>query len=365
MIRSTHRALRARQTSTSSRRMLRHAGLVAVALLGASACVESETSDESGHERNGALEAEVQGKVDCDPTTPTTCDPKDQTPPAKIIQYNGKDSPLWENGAKWYEPSAVTNTDTPNTGPYGITIEIDPTAPTFTIYRPQVKDRLLPIVAFANGGCFQDGTMMGEFLKEIATHGFLVIADGAPNGWSISPGDGKRQKAMLDWALKENERPCSTYYHTLNTKKIAVAGNSCGGLMTFDAAPDPRVTTAVLFSSGLFQRNQKLYDSLHAPMAIFCGGPEDPASANGRADAAAITKVPVFYANDKRGHAGYYWDDNGGEVAKVGVAWFNWHLLGDTGATGKGTFVGPECGMCQNKKVWTDTAWKNVELLKN
>jgi hypothetical protein len=293
------------------------------------------------------------------------CDPAAKTPPAKELQYSGKDSPLWENGAKFYEPDAVTDTDTPNTGPYKITIEVDPTADTFTIYRPEHRDRLLPIVAWANGGCFQDGTFTGEFLKEISSYGFLVIADGPPGGSDMSPSDGTRQKAMVDWALKENERPCSTYYHTLNTEKIAVTGGSCGGLMTFYAASDTRVTTAVLWNSGLFERDQKLYDSLHAPMAIFDGGEEDPAYQNALEDIKAIDKVPVLFANDKRGHAGYQWDDNGGEAAKVGVAWFNWHLLDDTGPTGKSMFVGADCGMCKNTKVWTNVDWKNEQLLKN
>jgi hypothetical protein len=299
------------------------------------------------------------------PVAAPVCDPANETPPAKIIQYSGKDSPLWENGAKRFEPSAVTNTDTPNTGPYKISIEVDPTADRFTVYRPEVKDRLLPIVAWANGGCFQDGTFTGEFLKEIASYGFLIVADGLPGGVGMSPANGARQKAMIDWALEENERPCSTYYHTLDPAKIAVTGGSCGGLMTFYAAPDPRVTTAVLWNSGLFARDPKLYDALHAPMAIFDGGPQDMAYANAKADVLAITKVPVFFGNDKRGHGGYQWDDNGGEAAKVGVAWFNWQLLGDTGPTGKGMFVGADCGMCKLKGVWPELAWKNEQLLKN
>ena len=79
-------------------------------------------------------------------------------------------------------------------------------------------------------------------------------------------------------------------------------------------------------------------------MAIFDGGPDDPAYQNAKADIQAITQVPVLFANDKRGHAGYQWDDNGGEAAKAGVAWFNWQLLDDMGPTGKGMFVGPDCG---------------------
>jgi hypothetical protein len=38
----------------------------------------------------------------------------------------------------------------------------------------------LPIVAWANGGCTKDGTFFGGFLMELASHGFLVIADGLP-----------------------------------------------------------------------------------------------------------------------------------------------------------------------------------------
>jgi hypothetical protein len=169
---------------------------------------------------------------------------------------------------------------------------------------------------------------------------------------------------MLDWAIAENERPCSVFYHKLDTSKVAVAGNSCGGLMTMYAAPDPRVTTAVLFNSGLFSRDAALYDSLHAPMAIFNGGPDDPASENGSADAAAIDTVPILVANDKRGHGSYLWDDNAGPAGKIGVAWFSWFLLGDTGPTGKGWFVGDSCGMCTMKEIWTDMMWKNEQLLK-
>ncbi|MGK3962605.1 hypothetical protein WMF01_18710 [Sorangium sp. So ce1667] len=35
-----------------------------------------------------------------------------------------------------------------------------------------------------------------------------------------------------------------------------------------------------------------------------------------------------------------------GELAKAGVAWLRWHLLGDEGETGKGMFLGTSCGRC-------------------
>lgn len=301
-----------------------------------------------------------------------TCDPADATAPPEVIEFDATEYVLFENGAKNYEPAAVTGKDTPNTGPYEPLIEVYPSFKDFTVYRPKSVERLMPIIVWGNGGCAQHGTFHGEFLKELASYGFLIIADGAPGpkdslGFDgpTSPGDGTQQKKMLDWAFAENERACSTFYHKLDTTKVSVAGNSCGGLMTMYAAPDARVTTAVLFNSGLFTRDQPLYDSLHAPLAIFDGGPDDPASENARADVAAIDNVPIFFANDKRGHGSYLWDDNAGEAGKVGVAWFSWFLLGEKGPKGKGMFVGDDCGMCTNKNVWTDTMWKNEQLLKD
>ncbi|XXY50209.1 hypothetical protein WME91_03545 [Sorangium sp. So ce269] len=39
-----------------------------------------------------------------------------------------------------------------------------------------------------------------------------------------------------------------------------------------------------------------------------------------------------------------------GELAKAGVAWLRWRLLGDEGETGKGMFLRTPCGLC-------DTDW--------
>jgi hypothetical protein len=48
----------------------------------------------------------------------------------------------------------------------------------------------------------------------------------------------------------------------------------------------------------------------------------------------------------------------------VALAWFNLMLRGDVGPTGKGMFVGDDCGMCQKPEVWIDMKWKQLELLK-
>ena len=97
-------------------------------------------------------------------------------------------------------------------------------------------------------------------MGEIASHGYFVIADGTPNGTSSgSLGSdtvamGKPLLAYIDWAIAENDKPCSAYYQSLDTTKIATNGFSCGGLMAEGTAGDPRITTWGLNSSGLFAR---------------------------------------------------------------------------------------------------------------
>ena len=303
-------------------------------------------------------------------TAAPACDPKDMTGPPKVIEFVATEYANFEVGAINFEPDAVTGMDTPNTGPEEPVIEVYPNFDQFTIYRPKEIKGRMQVIAWGNGGCAKHGTLHGDFLKELASYGYMTIADGPPGakdnrgfGGPMSASDGTQQKLMLDWVFKENERPCSPFYHKLDLEHLAVAGNSCGGLMTMYAAPDPRIVTAVLFNSGLFQRDKAVYDALHAPMAIFNGGPEDFAGANGELDFEAIEKIPIFLSNDTRGHGSYLWDDNAGKTGPVAVAWFNWMLRGDQGPTGKGMFVGDNCGMCMQPKVWTDLKWKHHELL--
>jgi hypothetical protein len=69
-----------------------------------------------------------------------------------------------------------------------------------------------------------------------------------------------------------------------------------------------------------------------------------------------INNIPLLFANSNTGHGGTYWDDNGGDFAKVAVAWLSWWLLNDEGATGKGMFIGASCGLCSSTS-W-DLMWK-------
>lgn len=73
--------------------------------------------------------------------------------------------------------------DTPfGTGAYKAIMEVDPSLPTHTVYRPAklaaLGSKKLPIIAWGNGACVNVGNRFRQFLTEIASHGYLVIAIG-------------------------------------------------------------------------------------------------------------------------------------------------------------------------------------------
>ena len=215
-----------------------------------------------------------------------------------------------------------------------------------TIYRPVTLpgSERLPIVVWGNGACLADGTMFGNILTEFASHGFLVIANGRPGGF------GRTDAAMLteaiDWAVAENTRLFSPYQGKLDTDKVAVMGQSCGGLETYEVADDPRITTTVLWNSGLLSdRDNHLLTRLHAPIAYFTGGPTDIAYANAVDDWGRLPAgLPAFMGHLDVGHYGTFGEPNGGEYGRVGVQWLKWQLKGDQNA--RRQFVGADCGLC-------------------
>ena len=69
------------------------------------------------------------------------------------------------------------------TGQYKAVMMSEPTLATHTIFRPQDlkpfgKDKLLPIVIWGNGGCANSPSGHINFLNEVASQGFLIVAIG-------------------------------------------------------------------------------------------------------------------------------------------------------------------------------------------
>lgn len=263
-------------------------------------------------------------------------------------------------------------------GPYRSVLVGDPTLPTHTLYRPRDLQPFgattsLPIVAWANGGCRNSSGEFRNFLTEIASHGFLVVAIG-PAASSVTAGSelpGLTTQASqlldgVDWAIAENGRVGSAYRGKIDTAKIAVMGQSCGGLQAITASIDPRVTTSVLWNSGLFAKppspppgaskgmempGKEILAKLHAPIAYFIGGQSDMAHPNAADDFAKIQGIPALLANREVGHyPATYREPRGGAFAQAGVAWLKWQLMGDQ--TAAAMFTGEHCGLCADPK-WT------------
>ena len=72
--------------------------------------------------------------------------------------------------------------DPPGTGPYAAMKEEVASLPKHVIYRPAnlaaLGGRKLGVVAWGNGGCSDDGASTRFHLLEVASHGYLVIANG-------------------------------------------------------------------------------------------------------------------------------------------------------------------------------------------
>ena len=148
------------------------------------------------------------------------------------------------------------------TGPFPAILEKDPGLPTHTIYRPQdlskLKGQKLPIIAWGEGGCANNGLAHRNFLMEIASYGYLTVAIGPPEapapgaarGPQAAAGPATKSSQLIDginWALGENKRKGSAYEGKLDPDKIAVMGMSAA---EFRRTPSPPIRVSNWSASG-------------------------------------------------------------------------------------------------------------------
>lgn len=251
------------------------------------------------------------------------------------------------------------------TGRYKAVMASDSTLATHTVFRPRDLGALggtkLPIIVWGNGACANSPWEHVNFLSEVASHGYLIVAIGPMPAEGQRGGAGGPTKSFLltdalNWAIAQNADRNSQYFGKLDVAKIAVAGMSCGGLQTLEVATDPRITTAMICNSGILpnpgagrggmpQLTKDHLNKLRTPVIYILGGESDIAYNNGMDDVRRISHVPVFAANLNVGHAGTYARPHGGEFATVATAWFNWHLKGDQ--EGRKLFVGESPGIAK------------------
>jgi hypothetical protein len=302
-----------------------------------------------------------------------------------------------DGGARIRQVS-TTPIGAPPSGPHAVVVEHDQALPTHTVYRPAtLGPSTHPLLVWGEGGCAKDGLMFPEFLTEIASHGFVVVADGPPVGGAGrggpraggapapgergdasgrraggapgpraggAPGAGRQGRggapmtdgtaliAAIDWMAREAGDKASRFHQKVDITRVAAMGMSCGGLMSYGASADPRIATVGIWNSGLIQPDEKIFAGLHSPVIIVTGGESDIAYANGKRDFETMpARVPVFYGvYPSIGHGGTYNQDNGGAFGVAAVAWLKWQLMNVTDA--RTFFVGDDCRLC------TDPQWQ-------
>ena len=268
-------------------------------------------------------------------------------------------------------------------GPYKAIMKEEPTLKEHTVIVPQDlapfgAQKLLPVLVWGNGACANSPFEHMNFLNEIASNGYIVLATGdipMTDEWYKGPmSRAEQQIESLDWIIAQNNDPQSPYYQKVDTKNICVAGMSCGGLQTLYNCADPRITTLMICNSGLFKQSNaaqavggmpmpeksKLKD-IHTPIIYILGGKEDIAYENGMDDFHLISHVPAVAINYPVGHGGTYRQPYGGEFTIPALAWLNWQLKGDKEAAKM--FVGKKPGLLQ-RKDWTIEKNKLFQKLK-
>lgn len=259
------------------------------------------------------------------------------------------------------------------TGPYKAVATGEATLPGHMVYRPADLNAAsangkLPVVLFGNGGCANSSAGHQNYLSEIASHGYIVLAIGPFPEEQQQPGPGagrqptssKQLLEALDWITARNSDNTSIFFGKVNTSKVAVMGMSCGGLQAIEVSVDPRITTTVVLNSGVLSTpspqgmsmpavKKEDLNKYHNPVIYIIGGTKDIAYQNAMDDFSKIDKVPVVMANLEVGHGGTYTQPHGGAFAVTTLCWLDWQLKDKKEMAAK--FLGDNCGLC-NFEGW-------------
>lgn len=147
-------------------------------------------------------------------------------------------------------------------------------------------DVSLPVLVWAEGGCDNNGTQFANFLTNIASYGFVVLANGPINGSGFDVENPQYLRDSVLW-ISAKAGTCGKYKN-VDASKIAAAGQSCGGLEAYTMRNDSRVSYLGIFNSGFLSvvpagalpsnivvEPPSTIHQVHKPVFYFLGGPTD------------------------------------------------------------------------------------------
>ncbi|HLO42718.1 MAG TPA: hypothetical protein VK175_00220 [Leadbetterella sp.] len=257
------------------------------------------------------------------------------------------------------------------TGLFKAIVVGEKTLPQHSIYRPNdlTKSPKLPVMVWGNGACANSSEEHQNFLNEIASHGYIILAIGpfVATGEKLSEEERRKRTSSamlleaLDWITAQNNDKTSPYYQKIDTKNVAVAGMSCGGLQTIEVAGDQRFKTTIVMNSGVLNggagsgmpgmpavTKEKL-NNIHTPTLYVIGDSTDIAYNNAMDDFKRVNHVPIVMSNLNVGHGGTYRKPHGGAFSPLVINWLDWQIKGKK--ENEKLFVGQNCYWC-GKDGW-------------
>jgi hypothetical protein len=210
-----------------------------------------------------------------------------------------------------------------------------------------------PIFVWGCGGGANPSSY-AELLNQVASHGFVVIAEVESIGDNGAP-----LLAAADWMLAENGKADSPLYQKLEATKLGVGGHSIGSVNSFIAGPDPRWTTTVHVAGGSLDdvndpnaaTTGKGGKSLVHPTAYICSESDVFGNVEKTQKDYDNTTAPVFFTIIAGAdHTG---------AARAGmpalIAWLRWHLAGEVER--KSSFLDPQGEFSTGKFMSRSKNW--------
>ena len=241
----------------------------------------------------------------------------------------------------------------------------------FNVYYPRdIMERktAVPVISWGNGGCMTFDWMSTTLLERWAAAGFVVVTYNDPAANNQSAGVdalAAAQVQMLDWAEKANAEG-GRFPGKLDTERMVVGGNSCGGITAFKAAWADKRPKAIFIVSGSAEFpgvtdevRKASAGRVKLPTLYIVGGPEDIARNQVRLEYESLPPgLPAVLIERSSGdHLAVSTEpDIQREEAAMGINWFRTILYDDKVAANELTTKG--CAAC-DPKVWSVRA-KNL-----
>jgi len=210
--------------------------------------------------------------------------------------------------------------DLQGSGPFPATYAAAVNGSDYVVFQPEdlaaakAKGKL-GVYVWGSGACSPDAAGSRFFLTDLASHGYVIAANGPGISGQEMVTD---MRDAVDWAHGGG----AAKYGTVDIERTATAGHSCGGLEAMSTAyHDPRIKRIALFDIAIFQDERRyLLKEINVPVAWFVGGPKDMGYPNVRRKRPSPLR---FLARNEMASP------------RGGVRYLHWTLLtGNTGTKG-------------------------------